>query len=67
MNEFDFDFDDSMDFGIDAEDYEFLKETKNTLVLQVYNNMGEIEDVYIGYEQIKKFIDDFEKRSSSKS
>lgn len=65
MNEFD--FDDSMDFGIDAEDYEFLKETKNTLVLQVYNNMGEIEDVYIGYEQIKKFIDDFEKRSSSKS
>jgi hypothetical protein len=65
MNEFD--FDDSMDFGIDAEDYEFLKETKNMLVLQVYNNIGEIEDVYIGYEQIKKFIDDFEKRSSSKS
>lgn len=53
-------FDDTYgEFGIDPyddDDMEFLSKGKETMILQIYNNMGAVEDIKIGYESIKEFI-----------
>ena len=53
----DYEFDDTYDGDIDSTDYEFLMNNESTMVLQVYNNMGEVDDIYVGYESIKRFVD----------
>jgi len=52
-----YEFDDTFDNNIDSTDYEFLMNNGSTMVLQIYNNMGEVDDIYVGYESIKKFVD----------
>lgn len=58
MDEYDFDetYDDGFD-SLDDDDKEFLTQGQETMVLQVFNNMGEVDDMHIGYDAIKKFID----------
>ena len=57
MEDFEFDsiyysgFDDFDEF-----DKEFLSKAEAAMVLQIYNNMGQVEDIRVGYESIKKFI-----------
>ena len=52
-----YEFEDTFDNDIDSTDYEFLINNESTMVLQIYNNMGEVDDIYLGYESIKKFVD----------
>lgn len=56
----DFEFDDTYYGGFDEFDEfdkEFLSKGEATMVLQIYNNMGQVEDIRVGYESIKQFID----------
>jgi hypothetical protein len=55
MDDFEF-YEEDFNF-FDEEDKEFLKQGTSTMVLQIYNNMGQVEDIKIGYESIKEFID----------
>jgi len=52
-----YEFDDTFDNDIDSTDYEFLMNNESTMVLQIYNNIGEVDDIYVGYKSIKRFID----------
>lgn len=55
--------DDYTDFNNVEDDFNELEElTPNDgLVLQIFNRSGEIDDVIIGYEQIKTYILNFRK------
>lgn len=50
-------FDDIYEEDFDKEDKEFLSKFSSTMVLQIYNNMGQVEDIKVGYKLIKEFID----------
>lgn len=50
-------FDDIYEDDLDDFDNEFLQNSQGAMILQVYNNMGEVDDIYVGYERIKRFID----------
>ena len=52
MDDYEFEFE-----GIDDVDYEFLRNNTSTMILHIYNNMGEVDDIITGYEAIKKFVD----------
>lgn len=56
----DYEFDDIYEGGFDDYDEfdkEFLSKAEAVMVLQIYNNMGQVEDIRVGYESIKEFID----------
>lgn len=56
MGEFDDIYEEGFD-SFDEDDKEFLSKFSSTMVLQIYNNMGQVEDIKIGYKLIKEFID----------
>ena len=55
MDDFEF-YEEDFD-SFDEDGKEFLRQGTSTMVLQIYNNMGQVEDIKIGYESIKEFID----------
>lgn len=64
MEEFDDIYEEGFDF-FDEDDKEFLSKFSSTMVLQIYNNMGQVEDIKIGYKLIKEFIDGIEEGTDS--
>lgn len=55
MDEFEF-YEEGFD-SFDEDDKEFLRQGTSTMVLQIYNSIGQVEDIKIGYESVKEFID----------
>lgn len=64
MGEFDDIYEEGFD-SFDEDDKEFLSKFSSTMVLQIYNNMGQVEDIKIGYKLIKEFIDGIEEGTDS--
>lgn len=64
MEEFDDIYEEGFD-SFDEDDKEFLSKFSSTMVLQIYNNMGQVEDIKIGYKLIKEFIDGIEEGTDS--